>query len=213
MSIQLNPKNIKSYERRGLGFEQLKQYINATNDFETILQTDKTHSLALKKIKELKNKGESETHYTTLGVTNKSNKEEIKKSFEKKRAENHPDKFTDEFEKNERTKIFIQIQEAYEVLKDEKKKETYDLNLLKESMIREAMKNSTTSSPKTESFWSFGMESSNGSFGTSPTKQSKSETSGKSTALENVFSNPDLNYIIHSEVISNFLTFSVKIFQ
>jgi DnaJ-class molecular chaperone len=61
-------------------------------------------------------------YYDILGVSKKASKEEIKKAYRKLALENHPDrnKSSDASEK------FKEINEAYEVLSDPKKKQTYD---------------------------------------------------------------------------------------
>ncbi len=61
-------------------------------------------------------------YYDILGVSKKASKEEIKKAYRKLALEHHPDrnKSSDASEK------FKEINEAYEVLSDPKKKQTYD---------------------------------------------------------------------------------------
>jgi len=61
-------------------------------------------------------------YYDILGVSKNASKEEIKKAYRKLALEHHPDrnKSSDASEK------FKEINEAYEVLSDHKKKETYD---------------------------------------------------------------------------------------
>ena len=61
--------------------------------------------------------------YQTLGLTKGASKDQIKKAYRKLARENHPDACPNNPAAAER---FKQIQEAYEVLSDEKKKELYD---------------------------------------------------------------------------------------
>lgn len=58
-------------------------------------------------------------YYKTLGVSKGATADEIKKAFRKLARENHPDAGGDE-------EKFKEINEAYEVLSDEKKRELYD---------------------------------------------------------------------------------------
>lgn len=58
-------------------------------------------------------------YYEILGVSKTASADEIKKAFRRKAIEHHPDKGGDEAK-------FKEINEAYEVLKDERKRQRYD---------------------------------------------------------------------------------------
>ena len=59
-------------------------------------------------------------HYSTLGVTKSASKDEIKKAFYKLAAKYHPDKGGDEAK-------FKEVNEAYQILSDDKKRKEYDM--------------------------------------------------------------------------------------
>lgn len=58
-------------------------------------------------------------YYDVLGVTKSASADEIKKAFRKLAIEHHPDRGGDEIK-------FKEVNEAYEVLKDDKKRQRYD---------------------------------------------------------------------------------------
>ena len=72
--------------------------------------------------------GESEIseidYYKILGVSKFAKQEEIKKCYRKKAKEIHPDNHLDEAEKYK--KLFQELAEAYNILKDENKRRIYD---------------------------------------------------------------------------------------
>ena len=58
-------------------------------------------------------------YYDVLGVNKNASKDEIKKSFYKLAAKYHPDKGGDEAK-------FKEVNEAYQILSDDKKRREYD---------------------------------------------------------------------------------------
>jgi hypothetical protein len=67
----------------------------------------------------------SENYYKTLGVDEKASKEEIKKAFRTLSMKWHPDKNLGN--KEESVSMFQKINEAYETLGNEEKREQYDM--------------------------------------------------------------------------------------
>ena len=70
----------------------------------------------------------AEDYYKTLGVTRGASIEEIQKSYRKLARKYHPDLHADkdDREKNRAKQNFQQVQQAYDVLSDEKKRQMYD---------------------------------------------------------------------------------------
>jgi len=67
------------------------------------------------------------SYYEVLGVSKNATSSEIKKAYHKLARQNHPDKFP-EGEREQATKKFQKIGEAYEVLSDEEKRRIYDVS-------------------------------------------------------------------------------------
>jgi DnaJ-class molecular chaperone len=63
-------------------------------------------------------------HYATLGLSSAATLSEIKKAFRQKAAQHHPDRN----EAAEAPARFRAVQEAYEILSDETKRQAYDDN-------------------------------------------------------------------------------------
>ncbi|KAK9681364.1 DnaJ domain [Popillia japonica] len=65
-----------------------------------------------------------ETHYTILGCQQNATFEEIKRNYQRLIKYNHPDKG-----EQESSDKFIQINEAWQILKDDKLRKEYDASL------------------------------------------------------------------------------------
>lgn len=63
-------------------------------------------------------------HYTALGLASSATLADIKKAFRQKASQYHPDRNTDA----EAPARFRAVQEAYDVLADDSKREAYDNN-------------------------------------------------------------------------------------
>ena len=65
------------------------------------------------------------SYYELLGVTSTADSREIRKAFKKLAITMHPDKNPDDPEAQEK---FLQLKQAYEILKDQETRKQYDLN-------------------------------------------------------------------------------------
>ena len=65
------------------------------------------------------------SYYDVLGVSKTANQKEIKKQYHKLASQYHPDKLPED-QKEYGEKMFKEIAEAYEVLKDDEKRKIYD---------------------------------------------------------------------------------------
>ncbi len=72
-----------------------------------------------------------ENYYSILGVSSTATIGEIKMAYMKLARQYHPDKFTDEQEKQKANEHFAKITAAYRVLSDEKLRAEYDSSLEK----------------------------------------------------------------------------------
>ncbi|WP_061313058.1 DnaJ domain-containing protein [Clostridium botulinum] len=89
-------------------------------------------------------------YYKILGVSESSNKDEIKKAFRNLAKKYHPDKNKDN---KDAIEMFQQINEAYEILSNESSREEYDRKLNQNSSNRsknESKNNSKKSQAKTK---------------------------------------------------------------
>ena len=67
--------------------------------------------------------------YQILGISRNASAAEIKKAYRKKSLENHPDKFSDKSQEEQKAAAerMQEINQAYSILSDEKKKSVYDM--------------------------------------------------------------------------------------
>jgi DnaJ-class molecular chaperone len=70
---------------------------------------------------------ESDDPYKILGVTKDASATEIKKAYRTLALKNHPDKQTNEVEREKACAVFSKIASAYEILSDEEERRQYDL--------------------------------------------------------------------------------------
>jgi len=71
------------------------------------------------------------TYYDILGLDPFASEKEIKQAYRQMARTLHPDKAKDEKERKEKEKLFADVSEAYNILKDKIKRSDYDLKLKK----------------------------------------------------------------------------------
>lgn len=129
-SLELDPKYTKSLIRRAEVHAEREDYTAAIYDYSKIQQVDPSCNFQ-DKIKELKSKekkAKKKDYYAIMGLTKPSTDAEIKKAYKKFAIQYHPDKnrHKSEAEQADAEKKFRDLNEAYEVLSDQKKKKMYD---------------------------------------------------------------------------------------
>ncbi|TAJ23327.1 MAG: molecular chaperone DnaJ, partial [Nitrospirae bacterium] len=66
-------------------------------------------------------------YYETLGVDRTASEDEVKKAFRKLARQHHPDLHSGDHQKKTAEEKFKEINEAYEILSDQQKRQRYDM--------------------------------------------------------------------------------------
>jgi len=130
-SIDFDPIYAKGYYKRAELNCKLEDYETAERDYRKAQDLDKSLNL-LGKINEISkkaNKAKIKDYYKILGITKSATEDEIKKAFRKLSLKHHPDRHTEPQDKEIAEKKYKEINEAYGVLKDPKKKKEYDCGM------------------------------------------------------------------------------------
>ena len=129
-SVKLNPNYIGGYLKRGKVYEELKMYDDARNDYSTAKKLDPSNQDAINYLNYLKNiekQVKKRDYYQILGVDRNADERTIKKAYHKMALKYHPDRNSESEEtKKMAEKKFIDVNDAYNVLSDPKKKSMYD---------------------------------------------------------------------------------------
>jgi len=129
-SIALNDKYTKAYLRRGNIYMSFKMFEEARYDFQKVKEREPTNQEAIKSLDEAKKeekKAKKRDYYQILGVAKDASEQEIKKAYKKLAIKWHPDKNTESEESQKLAeKTFRDINDAYTVLSDTKKKQMFD---------------------------------------------------------------------------------------
>lgn len=129
-SIKLNNKYWKSYQRRANINIKLKYVEQVKEDLRKVLELDPTNRDAyvmLNDIQREEKKAKRKDLYSVLELNKNASSDEIRRAFKRLAIKWHPDKnsFNDE-QKQYAEKMFKDINEAYNTLIDERKRNIYD---------------------------------------------------------------------------------------
>lgn len=129
-SIDLNKKYWKSYYRRAQINIALKKPKEAIDDLRKVLELDATNREAiilLDDIEREQKKSKRKDYYKILELDKTASQEDIRRNYKKLAAKWHPDKNNENEEQKEYAeKMFIEVNEAYGILTNPRKKQIYD---------------------------------------------------------------------------------------
>ena len=129
-SVKLNPYYARGYVKRGNVYMELKMYDDAKADFQKAKELDPSVTGIEGYLNDAKNQAEKarkRDYYAILGVDRNANEHEIKRAYKKMAMKYHPDRNAESEEtKKMAEKKFIDVNDAYSVLSDPKKKSMYD---------------------------------------------------------------------------------------
>ena len=130
LSVKLNPYYARGYVKRGNVYMELKMYDDAKLDFQKAKELDPSVSGVEGYLNDAKNQAEKarkRDYYAILGVDKNASEQEIKRAYKKMAMKYHPDRNAESEEtKKMAEKKFIDVNDAYSVLSDPKKKNMYD---------------------------------------------------------------------------------------
>lgn len=128
-SVQLNPNYAGGYVKRGSIYMELQMYSEARFDFQKAKELNPSSAPdgLLEQAKREESKAKKRDYYQILGVDRNASDAEIKKAYRKMALKYHPDRNAESEEtKTMAQKKFIDVNDAYSVLSDPKKKQMYD---------------------------------------------------------------------------------------
>lgn len=129
-SIALNEKYLKAYTRRGNIYMALKMYEEAKYDFQKVKDAEPGNKDIVKLLEEAKKHekaAKKRDYYKLLEIDRNANENDIRKAYKKLALKWHPDRNNEnEEQKKIAEKTFRDINDAYSVLSDPKKKQQYD---------------------------------------------------------------------------------------
>ena len=129
-SIKLNPFYARGYVKRGNVYMELKMFDDARADFQKAKDLDPSVTGVEGYLNDAKNQAEKarkRDYYAILGIDRNADEHEIKRAYKKMAMKYHPDRNAESEEtKKMAEKKFIDVNDAYSVLSDPKKKRMYD---------------------------------------------------------------------------------------
>ncbi|KAI8977362.1 hypothetical protein BDF20DRAFT_820978 [Mycotypha africana] len=122
--------DLDAYTYRGEVYLNKKDFEAAVRDLEKAYEIsegrDNRVRQLLQKAQQKLKLSKKRDYYKILGVSHDADSREIKKAYRKKAHEWHPDKYNGDLSKEEVESKMAEINQAYEVLSDEDKRQQYD---------------------------------------------------------------------------------------
>ena len=129
-SIKLNPYYAKGYVKRGKVYMELEMYDDARADFQKAKDLDpSTPNIDgyLNDANKKTEKARKRDYYAILGIDRNASEQDIKKAYKRMAMKYHPDRNGESEEsKKMAERKFIDVNDAYSVLSDPKKRRMYD---------------------------------------------------------------------------------------
>ena len=129
-SIKLNPFYARGYIKRGNVYMELKMFDDARADFQKAKDLDPNVAGVdgyLNDANKNAEKARKRDYYAILGIDKNADEKEIKRAYKKMAMKYHPDRNSEtEESKKMAEKKFIDVNDAYSVLSDPKKRSMYD---------------------------------------------------------------------------------------
>lgn len=129
-SLVWNEKYIKGILRRANLHMTLGDYEKGRYDFQKVVDLDSSNYEAKKGLEEAKKKekeAKKKDYYKVLGLDKNAHESQIRKAYKLLALKWHPDKNTQsEAQRDQAERKFKEVNEAYEVLSDPKKKQMFD---------------------------------------------------------------------------------------
>ena len=129
-SIKLNPFYARGYIKRGNVYMELKMFDDARADFQKAKDLDPNVTGVDGYLAEANQKAEKarkRDYYAILGIDKNADERDIKRAYKKMAMKYHPDRNSEtEESKKLAEKNFIDVNDAYSVLSDPKKRSMYD---------------------------------------------------------------------------------------
>ena len=130
LSLKANPFYARGYVKRAHVYEKLNMFDEAKFDYQKAKEIDPTIKdidYNIKSATDQASKAKKRDYYKILGVDRNASDAEIKKAYRKMALKYHPDRNAESEEtKTMAQKNFIDVNDAYSVLSDPKKKSMYD---------------------------------------------------------------------------------------
>ena len=129
-SIKLNPFYARGYIKRGNVYMELKMFDDTRADFQKAKDLDPNVAGVdgyLNDANKNAEKARKRDYYAILGIDKNADEKEIKRAYKKMAMKYHPDRNSESEEsKKMAEKKFIDVNDAYSVLSDPKKRSMYD---------------------------------------------------------------------------------------